>query len=349
MREHNYPRPVAAGVFLALASFQRLSLLPLLPLFFVAFMVQEETRKLGMACLPGIFLFLLLCAGYLFISQGKMFFGVLTLHGRYHEQFPREPWVAHIGFLLGFLGNQGLLLFAFLWAAGRLVVVDCLSQGRKSIYMEEVFCLGYLAITVLHATRSTPYPIHQTSIVPLAIYPIAWLFSRLPLDRRPVFSWLLMSLCVLQMPFQECEIRLGNRGSIRGQRGVAAFLASLPLTSEPAMILDPGLAVMAGLKPLKGYELGEFSYIHHASDADCEAYHLVNYSLLLQQVDGREAGIFCLRSSDFSALSPRDFEREFLPMLRAGYQEVAVFEGYGQFEEELFVFLRRQQGWFSGG
>jgi len=331
--------------FLSLAVAARLSVLALVGVVWVAgvWRWRRDRQRVLLLSLAALLPAAVVLLPLLYAATERFFFHVVDFHNAYYgatqATFNRR---FAIPFVVGILADQPVALMALLLMPGVLSRLRVLLKGpglQPDVWLGFVLLTGWLALLLVHITRTVPFPHHQTMFLPLLALGVAWFWARVVpelLTRRLAPIALLLGLGTL--PWQDAPPPWRNEG---GPAHVAQAAASVARQSggRPVLVFDPLLAVLSGARILPGYEAGMFSYWPGFDGA--KQLGARNDEDLLRDIKERAPSVLALDQDDLERLMGGRLGREIMVTVARNYRLVEKVGSYGQFGKTLFIFVAR--------
>jgi hypothetical protein len=349
-------RAAAALAFMSLGLLGRLSLLPALLLLWVYFGWISRARLAAYLGLVALNLLLLGAVAAYFYSGGNMLFDIYRFH---QEYFGFPPWSpARAGeFGAGFVKDELPLLVCLTWAIIHFLPRAVLQIRRGRLPPATAFLgfllASYLGATAIHVINPQSYASHQINLMPLAVAFAAIVAAPyLRLLTRPARRDLLVAaglLALLAIPLEEWHIYFNGDGSLGTLRQAADIIKANAQPGDTILSFNPELVVATGLASPHGYELSGYTYFPLISDARANRLNLLTARKLLADLAQAKSRILCLTAGSFRTMSLGDVRTGGDPTwgaqatywINQNYREVAVVHNYGQFFEDLHIFVRR--------
>jgi hypothetical protein len=343
-----WPEVLGSVAAMTLAVFTRLSMAPALICMW-AFWIHASGPRGRVAWVAMATSLGFLTAGALFFwADGNALFGVYQFHDAYFAGMPTSGAFLWF-FVKGFMANQLPIIAAGLSAIALVVwqrakVGMSASPWAQDVSMLALLGASYASTTILHATRTVVYPTYQTSNVLFLVVFIGIVLGRVMRSRSMMRGLAVGALLIALagMPWQEYVVNLGGITALSKVNEARAKLSTLPRGDGWLLTLSPELAVSSNLKLLPGYEMGTFSYFPGLDDARAKQLRVVNTAILERDLTTHRASVLALTTSAMHVLARGLGHRQLTELIVAHYDPVGRVQGYGQYQEDLYILAERR-------
>ncbi len=358
---------VLSALAACLATAVRLSFAPLAVLVVMVIIVANRSRsKNVIATVTTAVISSLICFGpFLFTSIDKTLFNILFSQIGRRTQYgvplpgPSTSWAWWFTSGSLFALAVGTLLMLILLAAPRVIVKGmCLSQrDRKPIYL---FLFG--AASLAYFPNLLPGDIYPNYLVPpLPFMAILAGAGTVLAHRRLARRWrpLLMAGSLASLIWGSAfsllflpTIASLTRPKVIQSSQVSRYIATAVPTGRRLFTFQTFLAVQADREVTSGAEMSYFSYLPLFSEELCRRYHLLNDSLIEQELSSMRPGavilsdfdVFLLREQGAAAKGPvpprtEDQLLSLFPELRGRYRLDRIIPLFGEWDNNLYIFL----------
>jgi hypothetical protein len=345
---HRFRNVCLSLLFMNLAVLTRLSMLPVLVLMWGYFLVKNMENLRWFLLLTLLNASVGLAIFLYFHAEGNLFFGIYQFHSEY---FGNPPWrlSRFMWFVRKVISNQFAILICFVSAT--IAFGFDLATRRKKLrggnvdtFFLVILFLSYVATTAIHGTRRISYPIYQTSNVIIAVTFSALIIARLIDEfknhRRAVFFMLFIPMIILNIPLQECVIRLNGDGSLKRITEADEYIRSIVPVRGRLLSFNTELGIGSPLSVLPRYELCKFTYFPRMESTVAEKLKLLNFDRLKYDIGTRRAEVLCYTPFLLSAMTQHKRE-VIVELIRKNYRVRKIIPQYGQFFENLVICTRR--------
>ncbi len=352
-----------SGISVAFASGTRISLILILPV--IGFSLLYRFRDFGWSFLffgiggvIGLFLV------YGFFALDPVSLNSLIAAQNYHAARGGFDPMFSIGSISRLVRAYGALSVVF-WAAlfvtfsvGSRSYVD----GKRTIVSHSILwmlVLSFAAVFCLQISAPFPYDDYQVPLMGLLTIPIVvWFFrsTKYPLER--VWFVIIVSVLVsfasplLQEWTTYKQDRFWSRKmectELAKLRAVAREINRLDPDGDMLLTQDLYLAIEAGRKVPKGFEMGPFSYFPGLSTKEAQDAHVMNKERLIKLLESAPCNIIASSGYAFAIEAPlcnevHEAERkEFEDVILKNYDLIGDVENYGQNETTLRLYKRKE-------
>ncbi len=340
-------RYLAAGALLALAVGVRISVLPVLPIFFLALLLDRETSlalRLGGIALSLLTLALIF-GPFLLQSSELVWYNLLGFHT------DRITLHDHILIWMKTL-RQNRIMFAPFWL---MVIIGLLADlhhwrkgGGAALKERAWLLLVVMALFIAHFIPRTADAYYNTLQYPLmSILMGAWLMSIFRGKKR--WFWKMLLAVILA-----AMVVLSQRTALQHYRLFSWHNAPLQDVARWRVYLDehvssdckiesvtftPLLAIEGETPLARGLEMGMFSYRPTWDVARSKAFHAVNNEILTDLLHRPRVGWAAFSGYDFNSHLVGNLD-DFYGTLLNDYRPIKTFPRLGAAETDVTLFLR---------
>lgn len=272
---------------------------------------------------------------------------------------------ATLAFKVGLVSRVVQAYFVAVAIGVALVIAKTLGFARSDGPRDGLVICGWvtlIGITLVQASAPFPYDDYQVPLFPLYAALLAVALFRLPLFSAPrptvAALWialLLSGASAISSPVNQNWMIVGRdriwwkmreRPALLQLRDAAREIKKLAGDSNILLTQDTYLAVEAGMRVPRGWEMGIFSYYPDWSREKAERLHVLSADMLRADIGLVSANVAALSDYAFSVAAPAvsplpDAERAALwELVEARYTPVTVIPYFGQGNTTLHLYNR---------
>lgn len=358
-----------AGFLLALAAGTRLSLGLLLPITALLLLVTYKKNGLSFFWFSlGAGIGLLLIYGKPLLEERDAFIFSQTFHTARNG--------GHDLFLIA--GSLSRLIRAYLpiFLLGAWLLLHWCSVIRKmqknepradppcsGAFWPKIYFPAAVAVFLLHLSSPNPYDDYQVPVMGLFAAAFAsWFvqgFARDAVRKTTAAFWVLATLFLsFGSPLaQEWMIQKIDRfwvvkkpqSDVRQIREVGKTIRRLADGDDLLFTQDTYLAVEAGMRVPKGFEMGPFSYFPDLTDKEAKNYHVMNRSGLIHELETTDADVVAYSGYGWAIQSPIMDEvppperNAMIAKLKERFSEALTVPDFGQNKTLLTILSKRKE------
>lgn len=338
-------RAALAGLALAAAVGVRLSVIAALPfmLLLVPFCARRRWRSLLIATGTAATGLALIFGPFLLLARENLIYDVFG----FHTDRTTLAWqaVAVQNTARETVTDFAVLLVATVAGAAAQIVRRHRPAARASYVVELLLGLAALVLYVAHFIPRTTNPAYNALQAPLVatLAGILWARALAVFRSRSVMAPTLAALLLVASGLQQWAPINRNwlvadppRNQVETVRAAAAYLRANVPAGGRLISFNTHLALEAGLRVPRGFDMSIFSYHPTWSTKKAERYRFINNELLLEELN-READAVALSGVDLNLL---DNERDrTLATIHDRYRWARTVPMFDPFDQELRIYL----------